>query len=75
VTRNSTSTFLSQSGAGWVIRKGLRTGLGLGRGRSQFRLVPPELRPDPIRAPGGPGRNEPCPCGSGAKYKKCCGNR
>ena len=20
-----------------------------------------------------PGRNRPCPCGSGAKYKKCCG--
>ncbi|WP_162148159.1 SEC-C metal-binding domain-containing protein [Listeria floridensis] len=20
------------------------------------------------------GRNEPCPCGSGIKYKKCCGN-
>ena len=20
------------------------------------------------------GRNDPCPCGSGAKYKKCCGN-
>ncbi len=20
-----------------------------------------------------PGRNDPCPCGSGAKYKKCCG--
>lgn len=20
-----------------------------------------------------PGRNEPCPCGSGAKYKNCCG--
>jgi SWIM/SEC-C metal-binding protein len=19
------------------------------------------------------GRNEPCPCGSGQKYKKCCG--
>ena len=19
------------------------------------------------------GRNEPCPCGSGIKYKKCCG--
>ncbi|MBU1163041.1 MAG: SEC-C domain-containing protein, partial [Proteobacteria bacterium] len=19
------------------------------------------------------GRNEPCPCGSGNKYKKCCG--
>jgi uncharacterized protein YecA (UPF0149 family) len=19
-----------------------------------------------------PGRNDPCPCGSGLKYKKCC---
>jgi hypothetical protein len=24
-------------------------------------------------APQAPGRNDPCPCGSGAKYKKCCG--
>ena len=22
----------------------------------------------------GIGRNEPCPCGSGKKYKKCCGS-
>lgn len=22
-----------------------------------------------------PGRNDPCSCGSGKKYKKCCGNR
>jgi uncharacterized protein YecA (UPF0149 family) len=21
------------------------------------------------------GRNEPCPCGSGKKYKKCCMNK
>ena len=20
-----------------------------------------------------PGRNDPCPCGSGRKYKRCCG--
>ena len=20
------------------------------------------------------GRNEPCPCGSGKKYKRCCGS-
>ena len=20
----------------------------------------------------GPGRNDPCPCGSGRKYKRCC---
>lgn len=25
------------------------------------------------RAAKQPGRNEPCPCGSGKKYKKCCG--
>lgn len=24
-------------------------------------------------APKLPGRNDPCPCGSGKKYKKCCG--
>ena len=29
----------------------------------------------PPRKPGAPapGRNDPCPCGSGKKYKKCCG--
>jgi hypothetical protein len=27
----------------------------------------------PIRSSGKIGRNEPCPCGSGKKYKKCCG--
>jgi hypothetical protein len=27
----------------------------------------------PARAPSRPGRNEPCPCGSGRKYKRCCG--
>lgn len=24
-------------------------------------------------APAKPGRNAPCPCGSGKKYKRCCG--
>jgi len=27
----------------------------------------------PIRRDAGPGRNDPCTCGSGKKYKKCCG--
>ena len=27
----------------------------------------------PIRVEQKVGRNEPCPCGSGKKYKKCCG--
>lgn len=25
-----------------------------------------------IRRPNLPGRNEPCPCKSGKKYKRCC---
>ena len=30
----------------------------------------PEIRQD---VPAVVGRNDPCPCGSGRKYKKCCG--
>ena len=29
--------------------------------------------PKPVAAEKKVGRNEPCPCGSGKKYKKCCG--
>jgi len=29
--------------------------------------------PAPYRAEPKVGRNDPCPCGSGKKYKKCCG--
>ncbi|MBQ4493021.1 MAG: SEC-C domain-containing protein [Elusimicrobiaceae bacterium] len=28
---------------------------------------------EPIVKEKEPGRNDPCPCGSGKKYKKCCG--
>jgi uncharacterized protein YchJ len=30
---------------------------------------------DPIQSSAPPGRNDPCPCGSGKKYKKCCGRK
>ena len=34
------------------------------------------LGPTPVRLEGPKvGRNEPCPCGSGKKFKKCCGRR
>ncbi len=32
-----------------------------------------EKRPDPVKVLPKTGRNEPCPCGSGKKYKKCHG--
>jgi len=28
----------------------------------------------PAVAPALPGRNDPCHCGSGRKFKKCCGS-
>ena len=44
---------------------------------------PQETNMEQAKAAGGPtgpkraaksvGRNEPCPCGSGKKYKDCCG--
>ena len=32
------------------------------------------LRPAPVRHSPKVGRNDPCPCGSGKKFKKCCLN-
>ncbi|MEC9070074.1 MAG: preprotein translocase subunit SecA [SAR324 cluster bacterium] len=32
-----------------------------------------QKKQQPVRAQATTGRNEPCPCGSGKKYKKCCG--
>ena len=56
---------------------------GDGQAAPRFRMQP--VRPAPkqsFKPSPGPavavkagkvGRNEPCPCGSGTKYKKCCG--
>ncbi len=41
------------------------------RGREQAPLTVPL----PGSGPRAPGRNDPCPCGSGRKYKKCCAAR
>ncbi|WP_108468345.1 preprotein translocase subunit SecA [Polynucleobacter difficilis] len=34
---------------------------------------PAERAPAPVRSGPKVGRNDPCPCGSGKKYKACCG--
>jgi len=31
------------------------------------------VKKQPVKKTKKPGRNDPCPCGSGKKYKKCCG--
>lgn len=58
------------------------------RDRTRERVLRPDLKDDDILDPlgsplhSGPGdvpsaarvgRNDPCPCGSGKKFKKCCG--
>ena len=46
-------------------------------GAEWHRRKPREPGTEGAPGPGGkgrrPGRNDPCPCGSGLKHKKCCG--
>ncbi|MDO4806114.1 MAG: SEC-C metal-binding domain-containing protein [Coriobacteriales bacterium] len=43
---------------------------------SDAHVVPyVDAQPQPVPKPAKVGRNDPCPCGSGKKYKKCCGRR
>jgi len=37
------------------------------------RGAPQQPSREPVKVGPKVGRNEPCPCGSGKKYKKCCG--
>jgi uncharacterized protein len=39
--------------------------------RQVWRSIGPRI--EPVRKAPQPGRNDPCPCGSGKKYKKCHG--
>ncbi len=56
------------------------TGRGVGEMLSQPQSAnlsantpEPEVKRTPVRREGPKvGRNDPCPCGSGKKYKKCC---
>jgi len=50
-------------------------GDGLGPGAKQPRNQDPAQASMPVRLDNTKkvGRNDPCPCGSGRKYKKCCG--
>ena len=41
--------------------------------RKQREPDPNDLVPESRRTTPKIGRNDPCPCGSGKKYKKCCG--
>lgn len=40
---------------------------------AQLKALPPAPRPSFSKTSIHVGRNDPCPCGSGKKFKKCCG--
>ena len=42
---------------------------------TDYEEYPYDHIPDPIKRGPKIGRNAPCPCGSGKKYKKCCLNK
>jgi uncharacterized protein YecA (UPF0149 family) len=41
---------------------------------AEAKLIKETPKVEPIhKDKGETGRNDPCPCGSGKKFKKCCG--
>ncbi|MCK4602845.1 MAG: SEC-C domain-containing protein [Phycisphaerae bacterium] len=42
---------------------------------AEDKLIKDTEKVEPIKSGTAPGRNAPCPCGSGKKYKKCCGEK
>ena len=41
--------------------------------RLVFNMMDADAAQQPLKSKKTAGRNDPCPCGSGKKYKKCCG--
>jgi preprotein translocase subunit SecA len=55
-------------GAGPTIRRSASSSVAL-----PFDEAMPPTSVGPVQSGAKVGRNDPCPCGSGKKYKKCCG--
>ncbi|MCK4966110.1 SEC-C domain-containing protein [bacterium] len=58
---------------GMVTRHASATGMGFSSAAQQQASQPPTAKRKPVKVEQRVGRNDPCPCGSGKKYKKCCG--
>jgi hypothetical protein len=64
---------LQKGAASSVVYEDPVPGPGPGRAARPARPVAPRDRPALVNPTGRIGRNDPCPCGSGRKFKKCCG--
>ncbi|WP_102345828.1 SEC-C metal-binding domain-containing protein [Bacillus sp. Marseille-P3661] len=56
----------------WFLKGHTSTELSA-QGREHLLPLPSKLNSNETQKVVKVGRNEPCPCGSGKKYKKCCG--
>lgn len=81
---NQTGFVVLRAGCIWLIEQGIETvARGLSRLRAEARRaseehnspLPTERATPPAASTPRTGRNDPCPCGSGRKFKKCCGGR
>jgi preprotein translocase subunit SecA len=70
--RNVTLTHESSTGMGFEANRAPVTG-GEAAQQQQQQRAAPAAKPQPIHVGEKVGRNDPCPCGSGKKYKQCHG--
>ena len=72
--RNAPQQTLHQSASAFG---GTSTGTGQGRASDVVseaaNAAEAQAKAKPVRTGPKVGRNDPCPCGSGKKYKQCCG--
>lgn len=61
---------MHEAKADWLV--GLESWAGV-LDPERHRQIGKENRASHIAVRNKPGRNDPCPCGSGKKYKACCG--
>ncbi|MGQ9533775.1 MAG: SEC-C metal-binding domain-containing protein [bacterium] len=75
---NSLTDFLNTEG---YIKNGEKIKKSIAENIKNFGKLLPAKKSTPVQTKNKPvisekitvGRNDPCPCGSGKKYKKCCG--
>jgi SEC-C motif len=63
---------LHSGGPPVVLQKTVPLAMDLERSMVSGQPIVVDAKGQPV-SPGKIGRNEPCPCGSGKKYKRCCG--
>ncbi len=76
IRENTTRAILSLRTGEEIQRKAVSkiTGTSSGGDSTSMKKKPTaSVKGEGVKAPVKVGPNEPCPCGSGKKYKKCCG--